>query len=398
MAKRIFGLFLLIITILFTGCAKENIKVEERIKPVRVTEVKETLLDKTLNYMGIVISEEVKKIGFKSPGKIEKIFVEKGNFIEKGSQLGKLDTKDLNFAVKASKAQMDAAKAQYDKALKGATDEEINNAMLNLSKAKSGYDYTYENFTKIDELYKEGAISKNDFDKVKLELEIREAELQQAEELYSQAKGGARMEDKEGARANWEQAKTDYEYKKSMLEEATLISNIDGYVMDVLYKEGELVGSGYPVVIIRNENQVVQVGLSQEDVVKVSLGNRAIVNVDGVEAKGQITNISEVPDEQTRTYQIEIGLDNNKFKIGSIAKIEISIGEEKGILIPITAIMANGSDYVYIVNDGVIESHRVNTGEIVGSQIRVEGLKDGNKLVIENAKEIRVGDKVKVIE
>ena len=55
----------------------------------------------------------------------------------------------------------------------------------------------------------------------------------------------------------------------------SLTADVDGYVVDVLCKEGEMQSAGYPVVLIRSENQVVTVGLSDKDVKKIQLRNKS---------------------------------------------------------------------------------------------------------------------------
>ena len=91
-------------------------------------------------------------------------------------------------------------------------------------------------------------------------------------------------------------------------------------MVDVLCKEGELQQAGYPVVLIRSENQVVTVGLSDEDVKKIQLGTKAQVKIDSVTTDGEVMNIVQMADRQSGTYSAEIKLlnpiDNSKFYIG----------------------------------------------------------------------------------
>jgi len=41
-------------------------------------------------------------------------------------------------------------------------------------------------------------------------------------------------------------------------------------VTDILYKEGENLAAGYPVIVVRNQEQVIDVGLGQTDAAKFS--------------------------------------------------------------------------------------------------------------------------------
>ncbi|KGG80434.1 hypothetical protein Y919_06355 [Caloranaerobacter azorensis H53214] len=398
--RKVFIIVMFLISFLFVSCTDENNKniSKPKIKPVKVIEVKEEVRDKELKYLGVVTAEEVKKFGFKVSGKIQKIYVQKGSKVKKGMILAKLDTKELELSVKAVQFQMKAAKSQYDKISNGATEEEVNKAKLNLDKAKEAYEFANENYEKIKRLYEEGAVSKSELDKAELEFNIRKTEFNQANEVYKQVLKGGRYEDKDAAYANYEQAKVNYEYKKSLLEGAKIVADTDGYVVDVLYKEGELVSQGMPVVIIRNRNQVVRVGLSQKDVNKVKLGDKAIIRLDDENLVGVITNIDDVPDNQTRTYSVDVALNGRQLQIGSIVKVGIIVGRERGIFIPISTIMTNGEDYVYVVKGDRVIMKKIRIVETCGDRVMVEGLENGDKLVIENIKQIRPDDRVKIVD
>jgi len=346
MKNRRYILFIVVILIFLVSCSEQEVVSQETSKPVKILAVKEEKRQEVLDYTGMVQSDELKKISFKSPGRIEKIYVEKGEKIEKDQVLAQLDTHDLEYALEASKARMD-----------GALD---------------AYDYSSDNYKKIESLYQDGAISRHDFDKARFELDIRTSEL--------------------------DQAKADYDYKISLIEDATITSDIDGYVVDILSKEGEMISAGYPVIVIRSEVQVVNVGLSNKDVGKVRLGTGVIVKVDDIQSVGEITNIAQVPDDQTLTYNVEIILTEKYFNIGSIVGVQIIIGEEKGIWIPITAIMADGEDYVFIAKEDRAEKRKIIIDDIRGSHVKVRGINSGEQLVIEGMRRLEDGDRIVVLD
>ena len=397
--KRKLMVFALIGSLLFAvSCKKQEVVQQEKIRPVKVIEIQELDKEQYLEYSGTVVSDEMKKLGFKNGGKIAKVFVSKGDKIKKGQSIAALDTKDLQFAVQAAGAQVNAASAQYSKALNGAEQEDIKKAELNLKKAKDAYNYTKEQYDKIERLYQEGGVTKDQLDKVKLELEIKESDVKQANEMYVQVQKGARTEDKQALASQVEQARTDYEYKASMLKDAMLTSDIEGYVVDVLYKEGEMVGAGMPIVVIRNEKEVLNVGLSNDDLGKISMGMKVKVKGNEKEVEGEVTNIAQVPDMESRTYNIEITLPKSTFVIGSLVTAQLEIGREKGIWIPITSILSSGGDYVYVVEEEIAVKRKIILGEVKGTQVQVKGLQPKEKIVIEGMKRLQEGMKVKIEE
>lgn len=398
MGKRSIMAVILLAAALSAGCAGQDKAVQDRVKPVRVVEIKEESNPEILHYSGVIGSDELKKLAFKSSGRIDKIYVEKGQRIKPDDVLAELDKKDLEFGLEASRAQMEAARAVYEKALKGADAEELKNAELNVKKAQDAYDFAADNYKKIETLYSSGGISKNELDKVKLELDLRDSELKQAEETLKQVKRGAREEDKKALFNQFEQAKADYEFKKSLLEDASIKSGAEGFVVDVLYEEDEMVSAGYPVIVVRDDSLIVNVGLAERDLNKVALGTTAEVRVGGNEAEGVVTSISQSPDSQSRTYNIQLSLKRNDFSLGSIAKVGLNIGAVRGIWIPITSMLSDGIDYVYIAKDGIAEKREVVIEGTEGAKALVKGLNPGEKLIVEGMKRLNAGDRIEILK
>ena len=111
-------------------------------------------------------------------------------------------------------------------------------------------------------------------------------------------------------------------------------------------------------------------------------------------------NIVQMADSKSGTYSAEIKLlnpiDNSKFYIGQSAKVYINEGEKNGIWIPITSILNDGQDYVYVVEDGHAVKKNVTLGQTNENLVCVEGLKSGDNLVNEGMKNIKAGYQVSV--
>ncbi len=360
--KRFLTMVLVMSMILtLAACSRaEEVVVEERAKAVKVMEVNESENPVTLSYIGTVDSKDIINYGFKSGGKLGSIFVEKGDKINKGEKLAQLDMQDLNFQLSAAKSTLDTAK-------------------LNIKKAEDALNYDKDLFNKMDNLYSEGSIAKDSYDQVKLKLDTSKT-------TYDQAK------------SQYEAAKVDYEYKLSLIEDATIYANQDGTIVDISYEKGELVPQGYPVVIARSVGQIVNVGIAQKDLSKIKMGTEAIVDIDGEMANGKITNIAEAPDAATRTYTAEVTVEDISFRLGSIAKIEFSIGNENGIWVPISVVMANGEDYVYVVQDDRAFKKVVELGKIHEDTVMVNGINPGELIVISGMKSLNDGSKVNIGE
>lgn len=395
--KKLYILFLILaFTLCQAGCSANQVVTEEEVTgmPVKVITLNNETTDVTLDYVGIVELSRTNKISFKSSGKISNIYVSKGDDIKKGTKLAELDKQELQIADDAAQAQLSSAKAQYDKAVNGATKEDINNAKLNVQKAQDAYDYAKDNYDKLAQLNESGVISQSELDQVKLQVNISETELDQAQEVYNQAVNGTRSEDIKTLSAQVDQARANLGLKNQMLSDADLISNVDGNVIEVLYEEGELVSAGYPVVVVGSNQKLVSVGVTDEDLNELSIGTKVKIGSNSQMSEGEITYISTVPDTQTRTYNVEISLQGSSFIVGAIADVEFIIGKEKGIWIPITSITSEGKDIVYIEKDGVAVKTNVTIEDTKGTFVKVQGLNENDKLIIEGFNRLKDGDKL----
>lgn len=358
-----FLVLIVIMSMVFTlaACSRaEEAVVEERAKAVKVQEIKEGENTVTLSYIGTVNSKDIVEYSFKSSGKLGRVFVDKGDKVKKGDKLAQLDMQDLNFQLSAAKSTLD-------------------NAQLNIKKAEDALNYDKDLFDKMDNLYKEGSISKDQYDQVKLKMDTSNT-------TYNQSK------------AQYDAAKTDYEYKLSLVNDATIYASQDGSIVEIPYEEEELVSQGYPVVIVRSGSQIINVGIAQKDLKKIDVGTEAIIDVDGEKANGKITNIAEAPDETTRTYNAEVTIEDKSFRLGSIAKLEFNIGKESGVWIPISSIMSNGEDYVYIVEEDRAFKRTIELEEINEDTVMVKGINPGELLVLSGMKNLNDGSKVNIKE
>ena len=99
--KRI--IILLAITSLFMGCEKNINKGQ---------------------IQGKIENEQIAVVS-KIPGKIIKIFVKEGDWVKKGDTLAILDIPEVNAKINQAEGAVTSAKAQYNMAVKGATDNQV---------------------------------------------------------------------------------------------------------------------------------------------------------------------------------------------------------------------------------------------------------------------------------
>ena len=401
MKKILVTCLVLLNFITLSGCSDSaDSKADTKTYPVKIVELQDKSYPISLEYEGLTGGSEVRKLSFKSSAKVSKIYVSKGQYVKKGDSLVDLDKTDLNFEMEGAKSQMDGASAQYDKAVNGAEAEDRNKAEIAVKNAEDNYKYCKDLYDKNVTLFEMHAVTQQQINDIKIKLDGSESELNSAKETLNQLKNGTREEDKQAALAQLNAAKANYDSKVNLVQDASLTADVDGYVVDILCKEGEMQSAGYPVVLIRSESQVVTVGLSDNDVKKIQLGTKAQVKIDDVTTDGEVMNIVQMADSKSGTYSAEIKLlnpiDNSKFYIGQSTKVYVNEGEKNGIWIPISTILNDGQDYVYVVEDGRAVKKNITLGQTNENQVCVEGLKSGDNLINDGMKNIKAGYQVSV--
>lgn len=132
----------------------------------------------------------------------------------------------------------------------GARIQQIEAALNMWEKAQAGLELARKTYERVQNLYNEGVVPAQKFDEAEANYKAMEATALAAKAQYDMAVDGARKEDKEAAAARVRQAEGAVSEVQSYLVDASVYSPVTGEVSTIIAEEGELVGSGYPVVAI----------------------------------------------------------------------------------------------------------------------------------------------------
>lgn len=184
-----------------------------------------------------------------------------------------------------------------------------------------------------------------------------------------------------------------------------LYAPISGIVSELYMKQGSLISSEYPSVLVVSNDRVVNVGVTAEDYgrLKGYTNPIAYFMINQVKYTAKITNFDHVPDAKTRTYQVTLTLDPDqkaeKLIIGEIGTAFIELSRVNGYWIPISWIQNDGSDYVYIVNsENRVERRNLTLSELNGDKVRVEGINGATRVITVGNSFVKEGQLVTVRE
>ena len=179
---------------------------------------------------------------------------------------------------------------------------------------------------------------------------------------------------------------------------STLYAPIDGVVAEVFATEGLLVGAGNPAVLLSTERQIMQIGVTDQDLLLIEdFRNPSItVMLNDEKVSATLLDLNRLPDATSRLYTIKILLDSSEsFLLGQMGSVSFELSRMNGIWLPINWIQNDGEDYVYIVNsDNRIERRNIRLKELNNDRIRVDGLKTQDRVVTVGNNFVKEGQQV----
>lgn len=188
------------------------------------------------------------RISGKVPGRILEYRVKEGDTVRKGDTLVIIEAPEVQAKMMQAEAAKAAAQAQQQKAYKGARAEQIQGAYELWQKAKAGLEIAQKSHDRVKRLYEQGVLPAQKFDEASAQLNAAVATERAAKSQYDMAKNGAEVEDKLAATALVNRAKGAVAEVESYIKETVLVAPVDGEVSEVFPKEGELVGTGAPII------------------------------------------------------------------------------------------------------------------------------------------------------
>ena len=190
------------------------------------------------------------KASSKIAGRIEEMKVEQGDHVTKGQLLYVLSTPELDAKLRQAEAVKSAATALDQKALAGARVQQIEAALNMWQKAQAGKELAQKTYDRVKALYDKGVVPEQKFVEADANYRAMVATEMAAKAQYDLAVAGASKEDKDAAAAQVQQAEGVVSEVESYISDAMVYAPVDGEVSTIIAEQGELVGTGYPVVAI----------------------------------------------------------------------------------------------------------------------------------------------------
>ncbi len=306
----------------------DTIQVTRNI-PVSVKEMVGEMFNHYFLVFGNVEADNYGMISPEMNGRIESIHVKEGQVVNKGKLLLTLNTEAIGNQIKGVKANLEMAETTYKKQ-KSLWDQKIGSEMQ-----------------------------------------------------YLQAKAA-----KEGLEAQLETL-------ESQIRMAQLRAPYDGTVNKIYPKKGEMAGPQMPVIEFVNLSKMtIRANVSEKYVGQVKKGQKVQVSFSSIPdmiLETKINRVSKVINAKSRTFEIELNIDNpgEHLKPNMVSTIKINdFSSNNAFVIPSLVIRKDiTGNYVYVIgekdNKSYVEKKYIKTGLSYKENTQIiKGLEKGAKVIV----------------
>lgn len=335
------------------GCGKKGAEVRpvgEEIRGVTAM-VRQDTLPIEASITGSVEPEVRVHVSTRMMGWVSALHVTEGDRVIKGQPLLTVDDQDM----RAKRDQVEAG---------------IREAKAVVANAETMA-------TRFENLYTAKAVSKAQYDDVMTGLERARAGLAQAEA-----------------------ARAELQVHLGYLD---IKSPADGVVTRRMVEVGDMAAPGQPLLFVdRLDRMKIVASLGEKDVNSIRAGDMAHVDVSSLDRatfEVEVARVIPSANPGSRTYDVEMYVDNpdERLRPGMFARVDLQVGERRGVLAPLAALVVRGSlTGVFTVDgEGVASLRWVRVGKTFGDEVEIiSGLDGGETVVVSSDKPLAEGDKV----
>ena len=310
---------------------------------------------------GKIFPEREVKISSDVRGEIVELYVHEGDSVKAGQVLVRINPEQYESAVEQANASVSGSKSELAR-----SKSSIETAAAQVEQIKSQLDNAQKIHERNIKLRKDGVISAQDFENSESNVAQLEANLRSAQAGYRAAEQAAKS-----AEYNVASSQANLKEIKTSLNRTTISSPTNGIVSKLNVERGErVVGTmqmaGTEMMRIANFNSMeVQVEVSENDILRVSVGDTADVEVDAYldkKFKGVVTEMASsasnttgldgqevLTSDQVTNFIVKIRLvaesyigltdQSMPFRPGMSATVDINTNTERDVIsIPIQAV------------------------------------------------------------
>jgi RND family efflux transporter MFP subunit len=360
---------------------------------IQATNIKRISIQREVDLSGSLISPDQAKVSSEVAGMVRQVLIELGQEVEAGQIVVKLDPQELEIALQRAQSQLKQTEAQLGidgvRVKEPLPDEQVSSVRM----AIANRDDALAQLRRAEKLRSQNLLSQADLDAAETKVKVTEANYQTALENVQSLK--ATLQDRRHA----------VELAQKKLGDTNIRSYIAGQIAERFVHQGEYIRENTQVVTVVQMNPLkVETAIQERYAGLVHPGlpvEFSVESAPGRKFSGKVAYISPSVDPATRTFAVEVLVDNSNrlLKPGFFAQGVIFTHRDENVMaIPEDAVSTlAGVSNVYVIENGTIRQQAVSLGAHVGNLVEIlDGLKGNEELAASNLTMLATGVQVKV--
>lgn len=361
---------------------------------VQTATVQRISIERQVDVSGTLTSTDQAKVSSEVAGVVRQVLVELGTEVQPGQVLVKLDPSELELARQRAESALRQTEAQLGidgvQVKEPPPDEQISS----IRTALANRDDARAQLARAQRLMSQKLLPQADLDTAETRVKVTEANYQAAIENVRALK--ASLQDRRAA----------LELAKKKLDDASIRTSVGGQVSEKFVQPGEYIRENTVVVTVVQMNPLkLKTAVQEKYAGIIKQSQPAQFQVESFPDEifsGKVAYISPAVDQTTRTFQVEILVENRdrRLKPGFFAKGVIQTKLDENVMaVPEEAIsQLAGVTSVFAIADNKARLVTITTGSTKGNLVEVvSGLSGDEILAISNINQLANGVAVEVV-
>jgi HlyD family secretion protein len=373
-----------------------------------------------LSVSGYVVAHHKIAVGAKVMGRVKWIGVEKGDRVQQGQVLVRLEDNEFRAQVNQARANLAAAQARLDQLRAGSRPQEKLKDKAGVLQAEATLRNAEAEHERTEKLYRAGVTSKSELDRTLAQRDTARALVEAARQSSAMTDIGPRAEEIRAAAAQVQQMRAALDYAQTQLADTEIKAPVSGTVLQRIVETGEMVtpsafgesGARTSVVALADLSDLqIELDISQTDFARLKMDQRAEIIPEAfphLKYSGFIAEIAPEANRAKATVQVKVKVENPDDQLRPEMNARVNFlavatpaGESPAasrVLVPKEAVVRkDAKEVVFVIKGNKVELRSIRVGEESGGFFQVlEGLSGGESIATTGADKLSDGDRVKI--
>jgi HlyD family secretion protein len=367
-----------------------------------------------LTETGYIVAAHKIEVASKVVGRVAWIGVEKGDKVQAGQVIVRLEDDEYRAQVLQQEGQLKNLEAKLQELKDGSRPDEIGKARADLEEAKAEMADAKATLERTQKLFSEGVLSRQALDDAQAKYNGDVAKVQSLQRTLDLAILGPREEEIQQVEGQIEQARGALAYARTQLENTIIRAPVSGTILDRNVEKGEFVttgfvgdkgAKGYLVTMADLKDLQVELDINESDFPKLGPHQKAWITTDAYPDRkyaGEIEEISPEADRAKATIQVKVKILNPDDYLrpdmnATVLFFNQTNGNREGtsvaITVPAAAVKENN---VFLIVNGRVRKRPVTVGGTTRDGVLIErGLLGGEEIVVNPPQNLKDGQRVK---